>query len=108
LLSPGGALYDELSLFVAFLAGGAEQQRVAGPAQGVVVVPLAVDAGVAAAAHLAHRTPGTDVSILKNVYFRQKIGEKMTLQVFKFAGFQPKFFNIKPFFISPVALRHRN
>ena len=50
-------MYDEFSVFVAFLAGGAQGQRVAGAAERVVVVPLAVETGIAAATHLADRAP---------------------------------------------------
>ena len=54
---PGSALNDEFSVFVAFLASRAQGERVAGAAQRVVVVPLAVETGITAAAHLAHRAP---------------------------------------------------
>ena len=50
-------LNDQFAVFVPVLAGSAEGQGVAGPAQGEVVVPLRVGAGVVVAAHLAYSTP---------------------------------------------------
>ena len=51
------ALDDQLPVFVAVLAGCAEGQGMAWTAEGVVIVPLRIESGVACATHLAHGTP---------------------------------------------------